>query len=336
MFTYREDTQAGRKYRQDYLDSLNKLIDDKRKEADMIRYRHFCEMIKKKEEYRTEFKNMLGWPLTEIDNKIPEVKREFIFSENGINIYRMQFNILGNLKFYGIYFESKCEKPMPLVIAQHGGRGTPELCSGFFGDSANYNGMVTRVLKYGVNVFAPQLLLWDKETYGTDYDRAALDAQLKQIGSSITSVEIYGIMKSIDYLSSLENTDSDHIGMIGLSYGGFYTLFTAAVDTRIKAALSYSQYNNRYEYSWTDWTWFCSAQKFLDNEAAILIHPRHLFIEVGDKDELFDYSLAQKEYEKLLKMCDNTDWVEFKIFHGTHEVDRDDVFLDKFMQTVKK
>ena len=336
MFEYREKYQEADAYRKEYFDSLNKLIEEKRKESDDIRLNHFCKMKQRKEEYREEFKKMLGWPLTKLKSDIPEVKKEIVFSEKGINVYRMQITVIDTVKFYGIYFEKECEEPMPFVIAQHGGKGTPELCSGFFGDSSNYNDMVARVLKYGVNVFAPQLLLWNKENYKIDYDRIEIDAKLKQIGSSITAVEVYAIIKSIDYFASLKNTDSHRIGMIGLSYGGFYTLYTAAADTRIKAALSYSQYNNRYKYSWPDWTWFASAEKFLDNEVAMLVHPRHLLIEVGDEDELFDSSLAKAEYEKLLKMCDDAEWIDFKIFHGTHEVNKDEEYIEKFIRILKK
>ena len=79
------------------------------------------------------------------------------------------------------------------MIAQHGGLGTPELCSTLFeGETSyNYKDMTQRILKHDVNVFAPQMLLWEKESYGIDYDREYIDAVLKMLGGSITALEIY-------------------------------------------------------------------------------------------------------------------------------------------------
>jgi dienelactone hydrolase len=191
-----------------------------------------------------------------------------------------------------------------------------------------------------VNVFLPQLLLWSEIYYepkigeSTNIDaRRGLDAELKQAGSSITAVEIYGIMKSIDYLSAKPFVDPDRIGMVGLSYGGFYTLFTAAVDTRIKAALASSQYNDRYLYPWSDWTWYGAAEKFLDNEVSALVYPRRLFLAVGDSDELFSADGARRTFMELRDMLPG-DWVDFTVFSGAHEFIRDDGIMDKFAKSL--
>ena len=138
---------------------------------------------------------------------------------------------------YGILFVRGKDHKRPLVIAQHGGLGTPEMCSGFF-DSENYNDMTRRILQKGVNVFCPQLYLWDQQRFGRGTpDRTSLDNSLKHMGSSIAAVELDGLMKCIDWLSGLSWVDAERIGMIGLSYGGFYTLYLTALDKRIKAAL---------------------------------------------------------------------------------------------------
>jgi hypothetical protein len=43
-------------------------------------------------------------------------------------------------------------------------------------------------------------------------------------------------MRAIDYLQTLDFVDPDRIGMVGHSYGGHSTIFTAAMEPRIKAA----------------------------------------------------------------------------------------------------
>ena len=67
-----------------------------------------------------------------------------------------------------------------------------------------------------------------------EYDRVKINNDLKRFGLSITAIEIKGIMKAIDYLIENEAFDKEKIGMTGLSYGGYYTLYTMAAEKRIK------------------------------------------------------------------------------------------------------
>lgn len=53
---------------------------------------------------------------------------------------------------------------------------------------------------------------------------------------SIHGKDAWDTMRAIDYLQSLEFVDPERIGMAGHSYGGHSTIFTAAVEPRIKAA----------------------------------------------------------------------------------------------------
>ena len=190
-------------------------------------------------------------------------------------------------------------------------------------------------MSYDVNVFAPQLLLWGAATYQVEFDRVALDARLKRVGSSITALEIYGITRILDYFEVQEYVSS--FGMVGLSYGGFYTLFTAAVDTRIKSAISCSFFNSRKDYAWSDWTWFRSAETFSDSEIACLVYPRKLCIEVGRQDELFDIERARAEIERLKEMSRkvNAGWLEIREFEGKHEFCRDEEPLKQLVDEIK-
>lgn len=340
---YVEEKNTGDKYRKDYLFSLEKMIEHLQSEADKARSDYFNKMKNSQEEYRKQLFMMLGKPLCDYQQtEIPRADVELCFHDERIKISRMQLTMSIGIKFYGMFFEHSGNEIRPLVIAEHGMLGTPELCSGLFATgSSNYNDMVMRVFDKGVNVFVPQPLLWNDKIYEPNFGgasieakRESIDAKLKQLGSSITAVEIYAIMKSIDYLSTLKNVNKEKIGMMGLSYGGFYTLFTAACDTRIKAAFSCCQYNNRFVYPRVDWTWFNSGYTFLDNEVASLVYPRHLFLTVGKNDPTFDYKEAEKEYLKLIHMYDDSSWVDFCSFDGEHEFIKDDQLLNKFVALV--
>ena len=165
------------------------------------------------------------------------------------------------------------------------------------------------------------------EKYGIPYDRKEIDARLKRVGSSITAIEIYALIRILNYFEAQDNVLN--FGMVGLSYGGFYTLFLSALDTRIKAAFSCSFFNSRDSYPWSDWTWWRSAHTFDDAEIACLVYPRKLNIEIGDRDNLFDVESGKKSFERLRELCADvgTDWVRFDTFDGVHEFALDDTSI---------
>ena len=332
---YREDKNTTKTYKTDYVSGFERIIENRQKQAENIRKDYVKDIFTNQEKYRDDLKKMLGWPLVDYcRDKLPEVKSELLSKEDGYEIYRMQFEILDGLKMTGLFFKQNGEGKKPLVIVQHGGLGTPEFISGVYGDTTNYNDMLQRVLKNDVHIFAPQLLLWSDE-YDVKFDRQVIDGQLKRVGSSITAIELFGITRILDYFEQKDYVSS--FGMVGLSYGGFYTLYTTAIDTRIKSALSCSFFNKRDAVGWQDWVWFKSAEKFDDAEVACLIYPRNLYIEIGDKDELFDYKNGEESFEKIKTMCEKvgTDWVYFKVFGGTHEFCLDDEPIQKLVNDIK-
>lgn len=344
MFTFRENTSVGDVYREKYLNGIDKLIEKKRKDSAFARDEYVKDIFEDGDRYRMEYAKMIGLDIKREDDVV--MKKEFLTNDNGIDIYRVFITVFGCVPFYGMLFVHSDDKARPLVIASHGGLGTPELAAGLYdGGSLNYNSMIERIVSKNVNVFAPQLLLWDvkkfkcKDKNGLlteqDKTRRDRDNHLKQIGMSITSLEIYCIQCALDCLEKESFVQKDKIGMVGLSYGGFYTLYTAAFDTRIKSALACSHFNDRCEYDWSDYVWDSSACKFLDAEVLCLVYPRKMYIEVGDNDELFNVVKAKKEFERFEKIAgDKKDFVKFTVFDGTHEFDKDNTILDMMIDDI--
>lgn len=334
---YRETYSNSEPYKKQYLKGVEVLIKKLEEEAGKERESYIKGIMEDKEKYRKDFRNMLGWPLTETTQKeLPEVFCEKLSEEGQYCVYRMQFEVLENLTVTGLLIKYCDDERRPFVIAQHGALGTPELISGVYGSTANYNDMVERILKVGANVFAPQLLIWSMEEYGVNFDRQMIDARLKKVGSSITAVEIHAIMRVIDYFQVQKWVGN--IGMVGLSYGGFYTLFTAAVDTRIKAAISCSFFCEGTHQVRPDWS-FQDMEKFWgEAEISCLIHPRRLFLEMGDADELFDCKKSQREYERIREICgnENCDWLEFTIFKGNHEFYKEDDHIRQLVECLRR
>ena len=333
MVDYREDIQVAEEFKKKFVDGLDELIFDRQRDFEKKRKEYRKDIMRTPEKYRAAFKSMLGWPLVDhVDEGLPDVTSVRLAHENGYTIYRMTFRLLGTANVTGLYFELDGNEKRPLVIAQHGGWGSPEQISNLYGDTENYNHMAERVLERGAHVFAPQLLLWNPNKHTTEYDRAKIDGRLKRVGSSITAVECYALKRILDYFEVRDNILS--FGMLGLSYGGFWTLYFSAIDTRIRSAISCAFFNKRDQYPWTPWTWLGAAEKFDDAEVAALVYPRKLCIQIGKNDPLFDAKYGYESYEELVKICKDvgTDWIDFMPFDGDHEFCKDDAPIDKMLK----
>jgi hypothetical protein len=123
--------------------------------------------------------------------------------------------------------------------------------------------------------------------------------------------------------------------MLGLSYGGFYTLFLTAADPRIKVAASSCFFNDRLEYAWLDWTWFDSANKILDGEICQLICPRPLYVEVALSDQIFNPEGARRTAVQVREAYTRLGVEErfvFSTFEGEHELSKDEAIIDFICQ----
>jgi dienelactone hydrolase len=187
--------------------------------------------------------------------------------------------------------------------------------------------MTRRVLRRGIAVFAPQLLLWSSPQFGPQHERLDIDRRLKQIGGSLAALDLHRIVRSLDYLVTRNGIDAARIGMIGLSYGGFYTLFSAAIDVGIRVAVSSCFFNNRKIYDFADWVWFNAANQLMDAEVGALVCPRPLYIEVGRKDDLFNVRHARPEARKLeatYRRLEIPQAFHYEEHSGGHELDKSD------------
>lgn len=316
---YTEDRSAGNAYRADYRADILSLIERRQKELYAQRDAFGQKLMADREAAREEFKAMLGWPLTEPAYEARICESETLLEDDQVIVSRVRIEALPGLRFYGILMRHRTEERLPLVISQHGGLGAPELCSSFF-DSGNYNDMSMRIFHRGVNVFAPQLLLWKDGELGEDAQRDAIANDLRRIGGSIAALEIYCIMRALDVFEKAPWC-TGKFGMIGLSYGSFYTIYTTACEPRIRAALACSLFSQWTHCFGTDFSWRDSWRRFGDAEAAALIFPRALRIEYGDKDPLTSVvEGGEKEFERLKAYYAGAeDHLSFRIFEGVHE-----------------
>lgn len=327
---WEEDPAAADNYRAGYAEGILEYIQRMDAECKDIRRKSMSpeDLVANQDFYRGKYKEMLGLNLF-LENVPKSVEINYVGADEVCRIYRLKVYTTKEIPFYSmLMLPLHIDEPVPLVIAQHGGGGTPELCSDMNGKN-NYNHMVQRILKRGYAVLAPQLLLWSMTEIATQrahaipHDRKKVDVDMKRFGGSITALEISGIMKTLDYICNMKEIQTEKIAMIGLSYGGYFTLHTMAADTRIKAGYSAGAFNDRDVYDWADWSYKGSALVFQDAEVAALCAPRKLYIQVGKEDPVFDYHSAVSEAERVKDYFEAfgvSEHFKFDVWEGGHTV----------------
>lgn len=349
---YSEPISASTWIRERYLQGMESTVQTLRDYANAARaaWVNPEKMAANREEYRKAYAEMLGIPVLEkvFGTGAPESVEEFpVATDDLCTMTRMIFHLKGDCIMTGMLLRPHTAPAQArLVIGQHGGGGTPELCSDLIGKN-NYRHMVRRLLERDAVVFCPQLLLWNcGEPMGDGgiphfepkQERHKTDVALKQCGSSITGFEIYAISRIITALLARPDVKPDGCGMIGCSYGGFYTHYTMAYDTRILSGYAVAFFNDRWKYNWADMVWASSGTKFLDAEITGLCAPRRLRFEIGKADPVFDNAKAEENYAPAAEYykaagCPNE--VYMNLFEGGHHLDVDSDGFDRFFEALK-
>lgn len=200
----------------------------------------------------------------------------------------------------------KPDKSNPAILCSHGhGRFGKDPVAGIRSSPEhekdikvmNYN-YAEQMAKAGFLTIAPDLRVFGERSDGNDpfpgRDKCNVNFIKGAIlGSYTLTLNIWDLMKCIDYLETREEVDLSRIGMMGLSQGGTMTTFTTAIDKRIKAADIIGYVNPWYEFGIKNAN-FCGSQivpeiysYFDTHDIAGLIAPRPLLIEMGIYDNCF-------------------------------------------------
>ena len=158
--------------------------------------------------------------------------------------YRTWIEVAKGLDQYGLYLVPKAAKgKRPLVIAMHGGGGTPEMA--LFQGGANYKDLVRGAAREGYVVYAPLAVQWpfgdrDRGTAIPKDARDQLDTKLKARGTTLRALEIAKLRRALEALLAARGREVDgrRIAMIGLSFGAAMTVHTMAAEPRIRAGVA--------------------------------------------------------------------------------------------------
>ena len=200
----------------------------------------------------------------------------------------------------------------PAILAAHGhGNGKDDVCRIDHGESdrvdkiaeLNY-GYAVELVERGYVVIAPDCRGFGERRLGGSLPPRdscnVLFNKAMLFGINLLTLNVWDAMQSITYLQSRPEVDPDRIGCVGLSYGGTMTLFTTAMDERIKCAVV-SCYLNSFGAFALGRGNFCGAQippgLLADgdmSDVACLIGPRPLLVESGIRDTGFPIAASRK------------------------------------------
>ena len=146
-------------------------------------------------------------------------------------------------------------------------------------------------------------------------------------GANPLAQNLWDLARALDVLEQHPLVDPDRIGMVGLSQGGTMTLFMAAWDDRIKAAVVSGYFANWATSATIPWN-MCGSQvlhgmlgQMEHVDLGALVAPRPLLIESGTADPIFPAPIAVHEWSRLAKVyaaLAAPDRLWFDPFEGGH------------------
>jgi dienelactone hydrolase len=146
------------------------------------------------------------------------------------------------------------------------------------------------------------------------------------LGQTLVGWRVWDIVRTIDYIATRPELDAARVGCMGISGGGTATTFAAAVEPRIRAAMV-SGYLNTFRDS------IGSLAHCIDNyvpgvlnwaemhDIAGLIAPRPLFVESGERDNIFPIAASIESFTRvreIYQVFGAADQIEQEVFPGEH------------------
>jgi dienelactone hydrolase len=217
------------------------------------------------------------------------------------------------------------------VLACHGhGPGKSQAVGLEFTNAPNSD-YALQLVRQGYVVLAPDLRCFGERLDWQPEDHYACDTNLvhaAMAGVNPLSQNIWDLARCLDVLSEHPLVDSARIGMVGLSYGGTVTLFTAAYDERVAAAVVSGYFSSWKESHKMPWN-MCGSQivhgmlgRLEHEDLGALIAPRPLLIESGTEDYLFPVAAATESLRRTRIVYDQQgagDRAAHDIFEGEHQ-----------------
>ncbi|WNR42964.1 alpha/beta hydrolase family protein [Paenibacillus roseipurpureus] len=333
MSYYSEDYRVSREIREEQYDQLKRYIAGKltlevERNADLFLpdTSSLSGYMTSLTDYRLYYERVMGYDVLTASPLPPVIAREEYVAEDSVSsIYRLYIEVEDGLECYGLYLLPRTiAKKYPLMVHLHGGGGCPEMiCS--FGKPNNYNEASRRMVQAGFAVFCP---LYSFRSFADEEDtaippesRVLLENKAREWNTSLTAIELFKLRRSLDHLLARPEIQSREVGVAGLSYGGYHSLISAALEPRFQFCICSCGLvvENPNDYSHLHAR---LGSRIVLHQLIAMIAPRLCIIEAGLFDEgkplepgRWVISQAARYFEEL-GIPEKLHYIEFD---GTHE-----------------
>jgi dienelactone hydrolase len=240
--------------------------------------------------------------------------------------------------------------PGPAILAVHGhGPGKDEVCAvdspKVHAAFAEHHGDYAHALaQQGYVVLAPDLRAFGERADWQPEGRYQCDVSLVHSyidGTNPLARNLWDLQRGLDVLAGHPLVNESRIAAVGFSYGATMTLFLAACDERVRAAVVsgyLSSWKTAHRVPWN----LCGSQVLpgmlgeLEHvDIAALVAPRPLLVETGADDPLFPEAAARQTVAQLRTLYDALgapqEALMHDVFDGGHEWHGAEVasFLDR-------
>lgn len=154
------------------------------------------------------------------------------------------------------------------------------------------------------------------------------------LGETMVGWRTWDAMRALDLLETVPEVDPKRLGMMGISGGGTITLYAAALDDRIKAAVLSGSFctfkDSIYSVAHCIDNYVPGILRWLEAaDVAGLIAPRYLFCESGTADHIFPepgVRAALRDLERIYRARGADRHVAHAFFDAGHSFDGTQAF----------
>ena len=212
------------------------------------------------------------------------------------SVFAVRWPVFNDMYGEGLLVNPKAAKPTASLVVLPDADQTPEMVMGLATGLPPERQFARRLAENGCRLIIPVLVSREDTFSGNarlkrftnQPHREWIYRQAYEMGCHTIGYEVQKVLGAIDWLVANDAGDlqwpQGRIGVVGYGEGGLLALYSAAVDTRIQAALVSGYFDSRQQV-WEEPIYrnvFGLLEQFGDAEIASLVAPRKLIVEQSE------------------------------------------------------